>query len=39
MDTAFPYSQYVTGKNFVGRGRDVTLLGNLLAQGEHIVLS
>lgn len=39
MDTPFPYSQYVTGKNFVGRGRDVTLLGNLLSQGEHVVLS
>lgn len=39
MDTPFPYSQYVTGKNFVGRKSDVTLLGNLLAQGEHIVLS
>lgn len=39
MDTPFPYSQYVTGKNFVGRSRDVTLLGNLLSQGEHIVLS
>ena len=39
MDTPFPYSQYVTGKNFVGRRSDVTLLGNLLSQGEHILLS
>ena len=39
MDTPFPYSQYVTGKNFVGRKRDVTILGNMLAQGEHVVLS
>lgn len=39
MDTPFPYSQYVTGKNFVGRKADITLLGNLLAAGEHIVLS
>ncbi|MBR1570771.1 MAG: hypothetical protein IJ651_08595 [Bacteroidales bacterium] len=38
MDTPFPYSQYVTGKNFVGRKGDVTLLGNLLSQGEHIVM-
>ncbi|MBO4634777.1 MAG: hypothetical protein J5669_05340 [Bacteroidales bacterium] len=38
MDSPFPYSQYVTGKNFVGRKSDVTLLGNLLAQGEHISL-
>ena len=39
MDTYFPYSQYVTGRNFMGRRNDVTLLGNLLAQGEHVVLS
>ena len=39
MDTSFPYDQYVTGKNFIGRRSDVTLLGNLLSQGEHIVLS
>ena len=38
MDSAFPYSQYVTGKNFVGRKADATLLGNLLSQGEHVVL-
>ena len=38
MDTAFPYTQYVTGKNFVGRRADVTLLGNLLSQGEHVCL-
>ncbi|MBQ9194777.1 MAG: ATP-binding protein [Bacteroidales bacterium] len=39
MDTAFPYSQYVTGKNFVGRRADVTLMSNLLGQGENILLS
>lgn len=39
MDTPFPYSQYVTGKNFVGRKADITLLGNLLAAGEHVVLT
>ena len=39
MDTNFPYNQYVTGRNFVGRRTDVTLLGNLLSQGEHVVLS
>ncbi len=39
MDTYFPYSQYVTGRNFMGRRTDVTLLGNLLTQGEHVVLS
>lgn len=38
MDTLFPYSQYVTGKNFVGRKTDATLLGNMLSQGENIVI-
>lgn len=38
MESPFPFSQYVTGKNFVGRKADVTLLGNLLAQGEHVSL-
>lgn len=38
MDTAFPYSQYVTGKNFVGRKSDCQLLANLLGQGEHVVI-
>ena len=38
METPFPYSQYVTGKNFVGRKADVTLLGNFLSQGEHVVM-
>ena len=36
MDTAFPFSQYVTGNKFIGRKTDVTLLGNLLSQGEHV---
>lgn len=39
IDTAFPYSQYVTGKNFVGRRADVTLMGNLLGQGENVLLA
>ncbi len=38
MDTPFPYSQHVTGKQFVGRKGDVKLMGNLLSQGEHICL-
>lgn len=38
MDTPFPYSNYVSGKHFVGRRQDVTLLGNLLSQGEHVCL-
>ncbi len=36
MDTPFPFSQYVTGNKFIGRKQDVTLLGNLLTQGEHV---
>ena len=38
MDTPFPYAQYVTGKHFIGRKADVTLLGNLLSQGEHVAV-
>ncbi len=38
MDTPFPYAQYVTGKHFIGRKADVTLLGNLLSQGEHVAI-
>ena len=36
MDTPFPFSQYVTGNKFIGRKQDVTLLGNLISQGEHV---
>lgn len=39
MDINFPFAQYVSGKNFIGRRQDVTLLGNLLFQGEHVVLN
>ncbi len=38
MDTPFPYAQYVSGKNFIGRKNDVILLGNLLSQGEHVAI-
>ncbi len=38
MDNSFPFSQYVTGNKFVGRKTDVTLLGNLLSQGEHVCI-
>ena len=38
MESAFPYTRYVTGKDFVGRRNDVLLLGNLLSQGEHVCL-
>lgn len=36
MDTAFPYSQHVSGKHFIGRKTECVLLGNLLSQGEHV---
>lgn len=38
MDGAFIYDKYVSGKNFIGRKREVTLVQNLLQQGEHIVM-
>ena len=38
MDSPFIYYRYVTGKNFFGRREDCKILGNLLAQGEHVVL-
>lgn len=38
MDSPFEYSSYVTGKNFVGRRDDVTILSNLLSQCENIVM-
>ena len=36
MDTAFPYDKFVTGKNFIGRRQECTILSNLLQQGEHV---
>ena len=38
MDTPFVYDRYVTGKNFVGRKMDCTILGNLLEAGEQVVM-
>lgn len=38
MDTPFVYDKYVTGKNFIGRKSSCTVLGNLLSQGEHVVI-
>jgi len=37
-NTPFIYDKYVTGKNFIGRREDCTILGNLLSQGEHVVI-
>ena len=38
MDTPFVYDRYVTGKNFVGRKMDCTILSNLLEGGENVVM-
>ena len=38
MDKPFVYDNYVTGKCFVGRKYDCTILGNLLAAGENVVM-
>ena len=38
MDTPFVYDRFVTGKNFVGRKTECTILSNLLEAGEHIYL-
>lgn len=38
MESPFIYYRYVTGKHFFGRREDCKILGNLLMQGEHVVL-
>jgi hypothetical protein len=38
MDKPFVYDNYVTGKCFVGRKYDCTILGNLLETREHVVM-
>ena len=38
MDTPFVYDNHVTGKNFVGRKTDCTVLANLLEAGEHVCM-
>ena len=38
MDKPFVYDTYVTGKSFVGRKMDCTILGNLLEGGENVVM-
>lgn len=38
MDTPFVYDRYVTGKGFVGRRQDCTILSNLLKAGEHVLI-
>ena len=38
MDTYFVYDSHVTGRNFVGRKTECTVLSNLLEAGENICL-
>ncbi len=38
MDGPFIYNKYVTGKHNIGRKNDRTILGNLLTQGENVVM-
>ena len=38
MDAPFVYDNHVTGKNFVGRKSECTVLGNLLEAGEYVCL-
>lgn len=38
MDYPFVYDTFVTGKHFVGRNSESTVLSNLLSQGEHVVI-
>jgi len=36
MDSTFTYNKFVTGKYFVGRKNDATILANMLSQGENV---
>lgn len=36
MESPFIYNKYVTGKNFIGRKGDITILGNLMNAGENV---
>lgn len=38
MDTPFIYDRFVTGKNFVGRKAECTILSNLLESGENVFI-
>lgn len=39
MDSPFIYDKYVSGKNFIGRKTDCSILQNLIVQHENVVLS
>ena len=38
MASAFIYDKYVTGKNFIGRKMDCTILANLMEAGENVYI-
>ena len=38
MDTPFIYARFVPGKNFLGRKMDCTILSNILAAGEQVMM-
>lgn len=38
MASPFVLDKYVTGKDFIGRKEESKILGNLLSQGEHVVM-
>ncbi len=38
MDTPFIYDKYVTGRNFIGRKSECSILANLLKAGEHVFI-
>lgn len=38
MDTPFIYDRFVTGKNFIGRKAECTILSNLLESGENVFI-
>lgn len=38
MEVPFVYDSYVTGKYFIGRKAECSVLGNLLERGEHVAL-
>ena len=38
MESPFIYDKHVTGKNFIGRRSETTILSNLLTAGENVVI-
>ena len=38
MDGPFIYDKFVTGKNFIGRKTECTILGNFISQGENAAI-